>query len=76
MRKKKKKNEKKGAGRKILPFHYQKWPKSKIRFENAQKQTAMLKRFHLNGHTTEIHPRTQKLVSTYKTPSLTFRVKI
>lgn len=36
----------------------------------------LLKRFHLNGHTTEIYPRTQKLELTYKTPSLTFRVKI
>ena len=36
----------------------------------------LLKRFHLNGHTTEIYPRTQKLELTYKSPSLTFRVKI
>ena len=36
----------------------------------------LLKRFHLNGHATEIYPRTQKLELTYKPPSLTFRVKI
>ena len=57
----KKKLKKKGAGRKILLFHYQKWPKSKIRFENAGKQIALgestVEKVHLNDHDTEIYPR-------------------
>lgn len=74
------KNEKKGAGRKILPFHYQSGPSqkfvSKMRKNKQHYVKVLLKRFHLNGHTTEIYLRTQKLELTYKTPSLTFRVKI
>lgn len=75
-----KKRKKKGAGRKILPFHYQSGPSqkfvSKMRKNKQHYVKVLLKRFHLNGHTTEIYPRTQKLELTYKTPSLTFRVKI
>lgn len=36
----------------------------------------LLKRFYLNDHITEIYPRAQKSDLTYKTPSLTIRVKI
>ena len=63
----------KGAGRKILPFHYQKWPKSKIRFENLGKQiapgesTVEKASFEWSRH---------RNLSADKTPSLIFGVKM
>ena len=67
-------------GERFYPFTTRSGPSqkfvSKMRKNKQHYVKVLLKRFHMNGHITEIYPRTQKLELTYKTPSLTFRVKI